>query len=46
MFEVGERTEMEHDQNSHNLTVGKGSLAMPAADASRGNKLKNPIRNA
>ena len=36
MFEVGERTEMEYNQDGHNLTVGKRCLAMPAANASRG----------
>ncbi len=37
MFEVGERAEMEHNQNGHNLTVGKGGLATSTADADRGN---------
>ena len=32
MFEVGERAEMEHNQNGHNLAVGKRCLTMPAAD--------------
>ena len=30
VFEVAERAELEHYQNSHNLTVGKGCLTVAA----------------
>ncbi len=39
MFEVGERAEMEYNQNGHNLTIGKRCLAISAANAGRGYEL-------
>ena len=33
VLEVGERAKMKHNQDGHDLTIGKGGVTTPTADS-------------